>query len=160
MTRTVSRPAAGLFALAVALLIGFGTSSRVAAQKVEKAERADTDRAKAILKDRAVTLRGIAERTAGLAGLNPPAAGPQDVFQAKVAALYAEADAADADPARLMILNQLLAETTAYEKLVADSIRTNPAVATDARGKVDRENAMAQLKLGRLDVELAIERLK
>lgn len=118
-------------------------------------------RVKAILVDRAQTLRGIADRTAELAKLpaDQKPAGPEEVFAARQAAGHAEIDVADTDAQRRAILIRLLADTVTYEKLVADSIRANPAPANDVRGRVDRENAMAQLKLGRLDLELAIERM-
>ncbi len=117
-------------------------------------------RIRAILVERAQTLRGVADRLAELtkAPVNP--ARPEELFAARAAAGHAEVEAADTDAARLAILNRMLADTVAYEKLVADSIQANPVPATDLRGRVDRENALAQLKVGRLDLELAIEQVR
>ena len=151
---TRNRVAAAMVGLAVAAGVGAVTSARVEAQ-VAKAE---SERVKALLTERATTLKGIADRMQqlGTAGT----ARPEEVFQAKTAAAYAAVEAADTDATRVAILQNLLNDTLAYEKVVADSIRANPAAANDARGQTDRLNALAHMKVSRIDLELAIERLK
>ena len=151
---TRNRVAAVMVGLAVAAGVGAATSARVEAQ----AARAESERVKALLQERAATLKGIADRMQQLAAAN--AARPEELFQAKTAAAYAAVEAADTDAARVAILQNLLNDTVAYEKVVADSIRANPAAATDARGQSDRLNALAHMKVSRIDLELAIERLK
>ena len=113
---------------------------------------------RAMLVQRARLTRGIADRLASLQ--QSGTAKPDEVFQARAAAAHAEVDAADTDAQRLQILTALLGEMNAYEKVVIDSIRANPAAANDVRGRVDRENAVAQLELGKIDLQLSIERLR
>ena len=152
---TRNRVAVAIIGMAVIGGVGAATVTRVEAQPAPRPEQA---RVKGLLKERAATLKAVSDRMQQLAATN--AAQPPEVFQAKTAAGYAAADAADSEAEHVAALNGILAETTAYEKVIADSIRANPAAATDARGQTDRLNALAQLKVARIDIELAIERTK
>ena len=151
---TRPRLAAAMVAVLAAVSVFATTTARVEAQ----AAKAENARIKALLQQRAATLQSISERMQQMAAAN--AAGPQEAFQAKTAAAFAAADAADGDAQRLTILQGLLTETVAYEKLVADSIRANPAAANDARGRADRLNALEHLKVSQIDLQIAIERLR
>ena len=153
-TVTRARAATLVVASALALSLGLAASARVEAQ----AAKAENARVKALLRERADTLKGISDRMQQLSQAN--LVGPQDVFQARTAAAFAAADAAESDAARVAVLQNLLNDTLAYEKLVADSVRANPAKAGDTRGSVERVNALAHMKVSRIDLELAIERIK
>lgn len=151
---TRNRVAAAMVGLSLSVGVFGVTTARVEAQ----AARAENARIKALLQQRAATLKSIFDRMQQMMAAN--AAQPQEVFQAKTAAAFAAADAADTDAQRLTILQSLLNDTVAYEKLVTDSIRANPAAATDARGRADRLNAIEQLRVSQIDLQLAIERLR
>lgn len=137
------------------LMMSFAVNSAQVEAQQAKAENA---RIRTLLQERAVTLKEIADRIQQLQ--QAKLVRPEELFAAKSAAVFAAADAAENDAARVAMLQGMLTDTIAYERLIAESIRANPAEATDARGKIDRLNALAQMKVSRLDLELAIERLK
>ena len=142
----------------VGLSLTAGVLGITAARGEAQAAKAENARIKALLQERAATLKSISDRMQQMMAAN--AARPEEAFQAKTAAAFALADAVDTDAQRLTILQSLLNDTLAYEKLVSDSIRANPAAANDARGRADRLNALEHLKVSQLDLQLAIERLR
>ena len=72
------------------------------------------------------------------------------VYEANQAVRNAELDMCDTTKERVAVLEKMLAEAKGYEKIIAKAVEVHAISSSDA----------VKAKVGRLDVEIALERAK
>jgi outer membrane protein TolC len=130
----------GVAALALAALLAAGAASGAA--------EGDSDKAKALLKERLATLKLVADRLeAGYKAGTVPVA---DLMQAAEAVLKAELDLCETAKERVAVLVKLVESAKRREGLVEKMVKAAQATGTD----------LLRAKASRLEAEIALERAR
>ncbi len=130
----------GVAALALAALLAAGAPSGAA--------EGDSDKAKALLKERLATVKLVADRLeAGYKAGSVPVA---ELMQAAEAVLKAELDLCETAKERVAVLEKLAEAAKRREGLVEKMVKAATATGTD----------MLRAKMSRLEAEIALERAR
>jgi hypothetical protein len=137
----------GLF-LSVSVLLAGGAAGFWAGSPRPRAEAPEESKLKALLKERLATLQAAAAQTDKQ--YKTGTAAVAEIMEARRAVRDAELELCDTDKERLAVLEKMLEEARAFEKVVAQQVDAGMAP----------PNSGFKAKADRLQIEIALERLK